>query len=115
MKQTSAALIMVLASFGCPAFGDAKETVTLYYWGYENDLIAPDLIQDFENQHDGRNGQPSIKVIMAQAASVNRTNDPQRLLCGIAGGDPPDVVWFDRFAVGEWASRGGIHEFAAVH
>src|SRR5690606_27759900 len=32
--------------------------------------------------------------------------DPQRLMCAVAGGDPPDVVWFDRFAVGEWASRG---------
>ena len=26
-------------------------------------------------------------------------------MCSIAGGDPPDLIWFDRFAVGEWAAR----------
>jgi ABC-type sugar transport system permease subunit/ABC-type glycerol-3-phosphate transport system substrate-binding protein len=80
-------------------------TVTLYYWGNEQDTLAPDLIADFETLHSGQDGKPAIRVISAQSASVNKTNDPQRLLCGIAGGDPPDVVWFDRFAVGEWASR----------
>src|SRR6185312_5808930 len=29
-------------------------------------------------------------------------------LCAIAGGVPPDVVWFDRFATGEWAGRGAL-------
>ena len=83
-------------------------TVTLYYWGNEGDILAPDLVQDFETLHDGSDGRPAIKVIMAQSASVNKTEDPQRLLCGIAGGDPPDVVFFDRFAVGEWAAKGAF-------
>jgi multiple sugar transport system permease protein len=30
------------------------------------------------------------------------------LLTAIAGGSPPDLVWFDRFAVGEWAARGAF-------
>ncbi|MCC6696781.1 MAG: extracellular solute-binding protein [Candidatus Hydrogenedentes bacterium] len=89
------------------------DAVTLYYWGndlaLENDvLVAQDLIQDFENRHDGSDGRPAIKVILGQSATFDRTSDPQRLLCAIAGGDPPDVVWFDRFAVGEWASRGAF-------
>jgi multiple sugar transport system permease protein len=91
----------------------AVEPVTLYYWGndlaIENDvLVALDLIQQFEFLHDGSDGNPPIKVILGHSATVDRTGDPQRLLCSIAGGDPPDVVWFDRFAVGEWASRGAF-------
>jgi len=91
----------------------AAEQVTLYYWGndiaIENDiLVALDLIQQFEVLHDGSDGLPAIKVILGQSATLDRTSDPQRLLCSIAGGDPPDVVWFDRFAVGEWASRGAF-------
>lgn len=31
--------------------------------------------------------------------------DPQKLMCGIAGGRPPDVIYQDRFAVGGWAAR----------
>jgi multiple sugar transport system permease protein len=31
--------------------------------------------------------------------------DPQKLMCGIAGGRPPDVIFQDRFAVGGWAAR----------
>ena len=31
--------------------------------------------------------------------------DPQKLMCGIAGGSPPDVIYQDRFAVGGWAAR----------
>lgn len=31
--------------------------------------------------------------------------DPQKLMCAIAGGRPPDVIYQDRFAVGGWAAR----------
>ena len=86
----------------------ASETVTLYYWGSENDALALDLIQDFETTHNGSDGKPAIKVIMGQSATINKTDDPQRLLTAVAGGSPPDVVWFDRFAVGEWAARGAF-------
>jgi len=90
------------------ALAAEPETVTLYYWGTENDTLALDTLQDFESKHDGSDGKPRIKIIMGQSASFDRTGDPQRLVCGIAGGDPPDVVNFDRFAVGEWASRGAF-------
>ena len=86
----------------------APNNVTLYYWGSEVDTLAPDLIQDFETLHNGADGKPAIKVIMGQSATFNKTDDPQRLLTAVAGGSPPDVVWFDRFAVGEWAARGAF-------
>ena len=103
--------VLVLAA--CVLFATldaaASETVTLYYWGNEVDaLVALDLIQDFETAHNGSDGKPAIKVIMGQSATFNKTDDPQRLLTAVAGGSPPDVVWFDRFAVGEWAARGAF-------
>ncbi len=85
-----------------------EEPVTLYYWGNEIEFLALDVIKDFENIYDGTDGKPHIKVISGQSASIDKTTDPQRLLCAVAGGDPPDVVWFDRFAVPEWASRGAF-------
>ncbi len=98
------------------AVGAPEEaSITLYYWGNEGDTLAPDLLQGFEAMHDGSDGQPAIRVIMGQSASVNRTDDPQRLLCAVAGGEPPDVVFFDRFAVGEWAARGAFRSLQDLY
>lgn len=108
MSPSTRILAVAAVLFGEMAIAAPRDAITLYYWGTETDVLALDLIQDFETLHDGRDGKPAIKVIMGQSASVNKTSDPQRLLCGIAGGDPPDVVWFDRFAVGEWAARGAF-------
>ncbi len=86
----------------------AVEPVTLYYWGSEIDTLALDQIEGFEMLYDGSDGRPAINVIMGQTASFNRTDDPQRMMTAVAGGDPPDIIWFDRFAVGEWAARGAF-------
>ena len=84
------------------------EPATLYYWGEEKDSLAPEVLQGFEALHDGSDGKPVIKVIMGQSACYNKTDDPQRITTAVAGGNPPDVVFFDRFAVGEWAARGAF-------
>ena len=108
MRRGLSGALMAVLFFGVIWAAEAAEPVTLYYWGNEADLLALDLVQDFESLHNGRDGRAPIRVIVAQSASVNKTDDPQRLLCGIAGGDPPDVVFFDRFAVGEWAAKGAF-------
>jgi len=102
--------VLTLTTVCCVAVAAAGaiDTVTIYYWGSENDALALDQIQDFESLHNGSDGRPAINVIMGQSATINKTDDPQRLLTAVAGGDPPDVVWFDRFAVGEWAGRGAF-------
>lgn len=87
---------------------DTDDEVRLYYWGNEMDFFAGEVVRDFEYLYDGVKNKPKIKVVMGQSASLNKTDDPQRLLCAVAGGDPPDVVFFDRFAVAEWASRGAF-------
>ncbi|MBA3709849.1 MAG: extracellular solute-binding protein [Planctomycetes bacterium] len=53
---------------------------------------------------------PSYRVIMGTAVARDLTGDAQRLLSAIAGGVPPDLVWFDRFAVGEWAGKGALED-----
>jgi multiple sugar transport system permease protein len=51
---------------------------------------------------------PQYKVQMSSSAARDITGDAQRLMCAVAGDVPPDVVYFDRFAIGEWASRGAL-------
>ncbi len=99
MIRTTGVAGLVWAALVCSAAA-APEPVTLYYWGNEADLQAGEMIRDFEQLHEGR-----IRVVVGQSASINKTDDPQRLLCAVAGGDPPDVVFFDRFAVGAWAAK----------
>ncbi|MBA2482567.1 MAG: extracellular solute-binding protein [Planctomycetes bacterium] len=53
---------------------------------------------------------PGYRVVMGTAAARNITGDAQRLLTAVVGGVPPDLVWFDRFAVGEWASKGALED-----
>lgn len=86
----------------------APEPVTVYYWGSGWDALALETIQDFETRHNGSDGTQPIKVIMGQTAIINNVDDPQRLLTAIAGGDPPDVAWFNRYAVGGMAAGGAF-------
>jgi len=51
---------------------------------------------------------PQYKVIASTSLSRDMTGDAQRLLSAIAGGVPPDLVGFDRAAIGEWAARGAL-------
>src|SRR5204862_3859032 len=67
-------------------------------WGitfFGEDVHA--LVHRFEQEN------PQYKVIISASAERDTTSDSQRLLCAIAGGVPPDVVFFSRFATGEWA------------
>src|SRR2546421_1154804 len=66
------------------------------------------LVHEFERQN------PQYKVIISASAERDSTSDSQRLLCAIAGGVPPDVVFFSRFATGEWASRGALTDLTPL-
>jgi ABC-type sugar transport system permease subunit/ABC-type glycerol-3-phosphate transport system substrate-binding protein len=58
--------------------------------------------------HEFELENPQYHVIASTSVSPDLTGDGQRLLCATAGGVPPDLVFFDRFAIGEWASRGAL-------
>ena len=54
-----------------------------------------DAIREFEKLH------PQYRVVSGQNASRNQTEDPTRFLVSVAGGMPPDVIYFDRYAVSD--------------
>jgi multiple sugar transport system permease protein len=71
-----------------------------------------DAIREFERlsreRHLADTNYPIYRVISGQDASRGQTEDPTRFLVSLAGGTPPDVIDFDRFAISEWASRGAF-------
>jgi multiple sugar transport system permease protein len=86
---------------------DPEGRQTLVFWSKpSNDSSLDDdtelLVRRFEAKY------PQYHVIMSKAVARDLTGDAQRLMCTIAGGVPPDVVYFDRFAIGEWAARGAL-------
>ncbi len=82
---------------------DSRETIVLWAgWLLGDDIYG--AIDRFEKLH------PQYRVIASTGTAQDATGDAQRLLSAIAGGVPPDVVFFDRFAVGEWASRHALED-----
>ena len=64
-----------------------------------------DVIDAFEREF------PQYRGILGSSAArtgLEGEGNPQRLMCGIAGGVPPEVVEYDRFAICQWAARGAF-------
>jgi len=102
VQRPVALLILLHAAFVASA-ASAQRPVTLrYFLGGTLGAGEQDQVQEFERRN------PGIKVVAGLSVSRNMVEDPQRLLCAIAGGDPPDLVIFDRYAVAEWAARGAF-------
>ncbi len=85
-----------------PSFSYAKR-MRLVVWGLQTGVETKDQdaeIAAFEQMH------PDIKVeaLSMGAGAMN----PQKLMTSIVGGVPPDVVYQDRFTIGDWASRGAF-------
>ena len=53
---------------------------------------------------------PQYRVVYSASVAPATTTNGQRLLTAIAGGVPPDMMMFDRFAIPEWAARGALTE-----
>jgi ABC-type sugar transport system permease subunit/ABC-type glycerol-3-phosphate transport system substrate-binding protein len=87
--------------------GPVPAGIVLRVWGLEtgeHNVGTRAAVREFERRH------PAIDVQMAiiPVGTVQGVMDPQKLLCAIAGGRPPDAVYQDRFTIGEWASRGAF-------
>ena len=69
-----------------------------------------DIIRAYERrcaaEHAKDPTRPLVRVVTGQNAAKDQTADPTRFMVAVAGGSPPDVIMFDRFAISEWASRG---------
>ena len=84
-----------------PARPDGKTQIVVWNLGLMGSGI--DLaLHDFEQRF------PDYRVVHSASVAPNTTADGQRLLCTIAGGVPPDLILFDRFAIAEWAVRGAL-------
>jgi ABC-type sugar transport system permease subunit/ABC-type glycerol-3-phosphate transport system substrate-binding protein len=72
-----------------------------------------DALREFEflsrQRHEATGGEyPVYRVVAGQHASRNQVEDPTRFLLSLVGGEPPDVILFDRFAISEWAAKGAF-------
>ncbi len=77
-----------------------------------NAPIIDDALRLFETDsrelHKKDAARPIYRVISGRNASRELTSDPTRFLVSVAGGEPPDLILFDRYAVSEWAARGAF-------
>lgn len=85
------------SAVGSPDTSDDKPR-ELIVWGALKRRGLDAAIRRFEQEH------PGWQVVTSTAAGAGQM-DPQKLMCGIAGGSPPDTLIQDRFSVGEWAIR----------
>lgn len=102
MKSVKVRLAWVGLAWFVPAAALSAPVEVTFWPVVESDFYLHDLIQEFERRN------PDVRIIRSQSASLDKGGDNQRLLCGIAGGSPPDVVEFARFAIAEWAPRGAF-------
>ena len=94
---TLALCAIALLSAACrPA---VAEPVELVIWGVWNREGWRKCFDEFERRH------PDIKLV---TSATGGRMDEQKLMCGIAGGAPPDVINQDRFSIGGWAARGAF-------
>lgn len=92
-------LLCALGPGGCGAEippREVREVREVRVWIIEQDRGIEAAFRAWERRN------PGWKVI---SSFYQGGMDAQKLLTGIAGGDPPQVVMQDRFTVGEWASR----------
>lgn len=92
--------------------GDAEGVVEITFMGPSgaHATAMADVIRAYERQsaaeHAKDPSRPRVRVVTGQNAARDQTADPTRFMVSVAGGSPPDVILFDRFAIGEWAARG---------
>jgi ABC-type sugar transport system permease subunit/ABC-type glycerol-3-phosphate transport system substrate-binding protein len=93
---------------------DTENTIEIIYMGPGGPIkgAMDDAVKAFEQlsreAHEQDPSKPIYRVISGQNAARNQVADPTRFLVSVAGGVPPDVIYFDRYAVAEWAARGAF-------
>ena len=88
-------------------YGRDVTEITIWF----NDLIVGrhlDVVDAFERRFDEKFGFRAQLGSSAVRSGQENEGNPQRLMCGIAGGVPPEVVEYDRFAICQWAARGAF-------
>ncbi|MDA0840159.1 MAG: extracellular solute-binding protein [Planctomycetota bacterium] len=103
-----AALFVAWILYPKPQRDIKNEGITeIVYWtpGSASDSMKL-VVKEFERRN------PQYRVTQGTATVRDSVGDPTRFLLGVAGGVPPDLIFFDRFAVVEWASRGAFTDLS---
>ncbi len=106
----TAALALLAAFVLYPRIGQVERAAGVTEILLWTPVEAGDAVRVAVEEFERRN--PQYKVVMGAASVRDATSDPTRFLLGVAGGAPPDLIQFDRFAVVEWASRGAFEDLA---
>lgn len=81
-----------------PAQGAGAVEVTFWHdWSGEGGKAVAAVVEDFNASQD------DVKVKLVETSNLG-----QKVLTSIAGGIAPDVVLFDRYQTGQFASRGAL-------
>jgi multiple sugar transport system substrate-binding protein len=86
------------------AEGDAKNSTTVTMWHGLTGQIDLDNMNKVVKAFEEKNAGITIKLVYTES---NEGAD-QKLLTAVAGGNPPDIAYFDRFKVGSWAAQGSL-------
>jgi ABC-type sugar transport system permease subunit/ABC-type glycerol-3-phosphate transport system substrate-binding protein len=96
-------LILLPALFllnGCADERVPAGKIKLVVWGLQYGEESKGLeakVREFERRH------PNVKVSILSMGAGQM--NPQKLMTAIVGNVPPDVIYQDRFTIGDWASR----------
>lgn len=93
---------------GCSS-GESEDTsggngTTVTFWHGSTDVeqeALEEIVKAF-------NEQQSDVTVEAVYIAQQGEGQNEKLLAAIAGGNPPDVAYFDRFEVGSWAAQGSL-------
>ena len=88
----------LLGATAPPAGGEPRELIV---WGAGSDMGLKAAFRRFEAEH------PGWQVVTSSGAGTGHM-DPQKLLCGIAGGSPPDLLYQGRFSISELVVLGAF-------
>jgi len=98
-----AAAVLMLWLYPAPPRSEQEDVTEVTIWF--NGVVEGrhiDVVDAFERRF------PEYRGVLGSSAArtgLEGEGNPQRLMCGIAGGVPPEVVEYDRFAIAQWAAR----------
>lgn len=107
-------LLLSIALTGCSSSSttsgkSANGVTTITVWHGMTQLAQKaieNVTKAFEKKY------PNIKVKLVQTSGGTGAN--KKLLAAIAGGNPPDVVYFDRFKVSQYAAQGALTDLTSM-
>lgn len=114
LSVATVVLLWALAPSRTSPSAKSDKVVEITFLGQGGPIVGAldDVVRAFEREslaaHQKDPSKPIYKVVSGQGAAYDLTADPTRFIISVAGGMPPDVIAFDRFAIAEWAARGAF-------